>query len=258
MSSWPHRWRKHASHVGCRLLPAKRTPYQTQEDPAGSAWFLRARFGGPVRCWTYKVQIAANACTNPVAMACRVGGEKEIVRLCGSSTSVWWLASVHWSTGGIGAQCRGGARKLQPGHHLGRLGPRRRPPDTFLPRRRVLSSLLPPHAREQPSAAAAKAVATAMCRYSDTRARQLQQTVVADRVYCGVALAAFLPHCPWCLSLGHEPVQRTTWDQVEWGSPRLLGLLIGGRRRRMGTITTLWPRVKKKGEGHRILDEGLR
>jgi hypothetical protein len=98
MSSWPHRWRKHASHVGCRLLPAKRTPYQTQEDPAGSAWFLRARFGGPVRCWTYKVQIAANACTNPVAMACRVGGEKEIVRLCGSSTSVWWLASVHWPT----------------------------------------------------------------------------------------------------------------------------------------------------------------
>jgi hypothetical protein len=68
--------------------------------------------------------------------------------------------------------------------------------DTFLPRRRVLSSLLPPHAREQPSAAAAKAVAAAMCRYSDTRARQLQQTVVADRVYCGVALAAFLPHCP--------------------------------------------------------------
>jgi hypothetical protein len=82
------------------LLYRKRTPWQTQEDPAGSAWFLRARFGGPVRCWACKVQIAANACTNPVAMACRVGGEKEIVRLCGSSTSVWWLASVHWSTGG--------------------------------------------------------------------------------------------------------------------------------------------------------------
>jgi hypothetical protein len=35
----------------------------------------------------YKAQVAANSCTNPVAMACRVGGEREIMRLCGSSTS---------------------------------------------------------------------------------------------------------------------------------------------------------------------------
>lgn len=56
-------------------------------------------------------------------------------------------------------------------------------------RRRVLSSLLPPHAREQPSAAATKAVAVAMCRYSDTRVRQQWQMVVVaaemgmDRLY---------------------------------------------------------------------------
>jgi hypothetical protein len=91
--------------------------------------------------------------------------------------------------GGIGAQCRGGARQLQPDHHLGRLGPRRRPLDTFLPRRRVLSSLLPPHAREQPSAAAAKAVVAVMCRYSYTRVRQQRQMEVVaaemgmDRLY---------------------------------------------------------------------------
>jgi hypothetical protein len=31
--------------------------------------------------------------------------------------------------------------------------------------------------------------------------------------------------------------QRTTGDLAGWGSPELLGLLFGGRRRRMGTPT---------------------
>jgi hypothetical protein len=38
-----------------------------------------------------------------------------------------------------------------------------------------------------------------VCHYSGTEARQLQQTVVADRVYCGVALAGttHLVHAPF-------------------------------------------------------------